>query len=66
MDAINLHHSDWTGGLTTLFHRFERYTLAWDLQYEAGLRNVLRMGIDGVMSDSVDRMSDAFRAEGLA
>jgi len=65
VDAINLHHSDWTGGLTTLFHRFDRYTLAWDLQYEHVLRDVLRMGIDGVFSDWVDRMNDAFRAEGL-
>ncbi len=24
IDAINLHHTDWTGGLTTLFHRFDR------------------------------------------
>ena len=22
IDAVNLHHTDWTGGLTTLFHRF--------------------------------------------
>ena len=65
VDAVNLHHNDWTGGLTTLFHRFGRYTLAWDLQYEHLLRTVLRMGIDGVFSDWVDRMNDAFAAEGL-
>src|SRR5437773_472664 len=22
VDAVNLHHTDWTGGLSTLFHRF--------------------------------------------
>jgi glycerophosphoryl diester phosphodiesterase len=66
VDAVNLHHTDWTGGLTTLFHRFNRYALAWDLQYEHALRSVLRMGIDGVFSDWVDRMNDAFRAEGLS
>jgi glycerophosphoryl diester phosphodiesterase len=65
VDAVNLRYPDWTGGLTTLFHRFERYTLAWDLQYEHLLRTVLRMGIDGVYSDWVDRMVDAFTAEGL-
>jgi glycerophosphoryl diester phosphodiesterase len=63
VDAINLHHTDWTGGLTTLFHRFERLTLAWDAQHERVLHEVLRMGIDGVYSDWVDRMTDAFRAE---
>ena len=61
--AINLHQSDWTGGLTTLFHRFDRYALSWDLQHERNLRDALRMGVDGVFSDWVDRMTDAFRAE---
>jgi glycerophosphoryl diester phosphodiesterase len=41
-------------------------TLAWDLQHEELLRGVLRMGIDGVFSDHVDRMVDAFRAEKLS
>lgn len=59
IDAVNLHHSDWTGGLTTLFHRFHRYAFAWDLQHEPLLRSVLRMGIDAVYSDHVDRMAAA-------
>lgn len=63
IDAINMHYTDWTGGLTTLFHRFRRVTLAWDLQFDRNLRDALRMGIDGVFSDWVDRMMDAFRAE---
>jgi glycerophosphoryl diester phosphodiesterase len=63
VDAINLHHTDWTGGLTTLFHRFERFALAWDLQHERVLRDVIRMGVDGCYSDWVDRMVDALAAE---
>jgi glycerophosphoryl diester phosphodiesterase len=63
IDAINLHQSDWTGGLTTLFHRFGRYALSWDLQHERTLRDGLRMGVDGVFSDWVDRMMDAVRTE---
>jgi glycerophosphoryl diester phosphodiesterase len=63
IDAVNLHHTDWTGGLTTLFHRFGRVTLAWDLQFERPLRETLRMGIDGIYSDWVDRMVDALAAE---
>ena len=63
IDAVNLHHTQWTGGLTTLFHRFHRVAFAWDLQFEHVIRNVLRMGIDGVFSDHVDVMVDAFRAE---
>jgi glycerophosphoryl diester phosphodiesterase len=63
IDAINMHHNDWTGGLTTLFHRFERVALGWDMQYEHILRPALRMGLDGVYSDHVDVMVDAFTAE---
>ncbi|MGE3445481.1 MAG: glycerophosphodiester phosphodiesterase [Acidimicrobiia bacterium] len=59
IDGINLHHSDWSGGLVTLFHRFERYAFAWDLQFPRALVNRLRMGIDAVYSDHVDRMVDA-------
>jgi glycerophosphoryl diester phosphodiesterase len=65
IDAVNLHYADWSGGLTTLFHRFGRYAFAWDLQHEHLLRNVIRMGIDGVFSDWVDRMVDSLRAEAV-
>jgi glycerophosphoryl diester phosphodiesterase len=61
IDAINMHAADWTGGLTTLFHRFERLAFAWDAQFERVLRAVLRMGCDAVYSDHVDRMVDALQ-----
>jgi glycerophosphoryl diester phosphodiesterase len=63
IDAVNMHHTDWTGGLTTLFHRFERVAFGWDMQFEHVLRPALRMGLDGVFSDVVDVMVDCFRAE---
>ena len=63
IDAVNLHHSDWNGGLTTLFHRFERVCFGWDMQFEHVMRPALRMGIDGIFSDHVDVMVDAFTAE---
>jgi glycerophosphoryl diester phosphodiesterase len=59
IDAVNMHYSDWTGGLTTLFHRFGVLGFGWDAQHERILRNLVRMGIDGVFSDHVDRMVDA-------
>ena len=62
VDAINLHHSDWTGGLTTLFHRFNRYCVAWDAQHVRVIRDLVRMGIDGVHSDHVDRLHAGFEA----
>ena len=56
IDAINMHATDWTGGLTTLFHRFERYCFGWDAQFERVISALLGMGIDGVHSDHVDRL----------
>jgi glycerophosphoryl diester phosphodiesterase len=61
IDAINMHVSDWTGGLTTLFHRFERLALAWDAQHARVLGSMLEMGCDGVYSDHVDRMVEALK-----
>ncbi len=61
--AVNMHHTDWNGGLVSLCHRFGLCAIAWDLQHEHVLRPVLRMGIDGVHSDWVDRMMDAYRSE---
>ena len=58
VDAINLHHTDWTGGLVTLFHRFELYAFGWDLQHEHVLSECLRMGLDAVYSDWTDVMMD--------
>lgn len=63
VDAINMHHSDWNGGLVTLFHRFDLYTLGWDMQQPHVLRECLRMGLDGVFSDWTDRMMEAIDAE---
>ncbi len=59
VDAINLHHSDWSGGLVTLFHRFKLLAFGWDAQFDRTLDDVLRMGIDAVYCDHVDRMVDA-------
>jgi glycerophosphoryl diester phosphodiesterase len=61
IDAVNMHATDWTVGLTTLFHRFERYALAWDAQHDRVLAALLSMGVDAVYSDHVDRMVDAVR-----
>jgi glycerophosphoryl diester phosphodiesterase len=56
IDAMNMHHTDWTAGLVALFHRFEIRAFAWDLQHVRQLRDALAMGVDAVYSDRVDRM----------
>lgn len=59
IDALNMRIDDWNGGLVTLAHRFSRFAFGWNLQHAHELRNGLRMGLDGVFSDHVDRMVDA-------
>jgi glycerophosphoryl diester phosphodiesterase len=59
IDALNMRIDDWNGGLVTLAHRFSRYAFGWNLQHDHELRTGLRMGLDGVFSDHVDRMVDA-------
>lgn len=59
IDALNMRIDDWNGGLVTLAHRFSRYAFGWNLQHDYELRTGLRMGLDGVYSDHVDRMVDA-------
>ena len=59
IDAVNLHHSDWTGGLVALFHRFDRFALGWDAQLPRILDELLDVGLDGVFCDYADRLADA-------
>jgi glycerophosphoryl diester phosphodiesterase len=56
VDAINLHHTEWTAGLVALFHRFGVKAFAWDTQEARTIRAVLRMQIDAVYCDRPDRM----------
>lgn len=62
IDAVNLHHSEWTGGMVTLFHRFEIVAFGWDAQHPYTLEKLLRAGIDGLFSDYVDVMMESIRS----
>jgi glycerophosphoryl diester phosphodiesterase len=56
IDAMNMHHTEWSAGLVSLFHRFEVKAFAWDTQEVRHIRAVLAMGIDAVYCDRPDRM----------
>ena len=56
IDALSLSHREWSGGLVTLLHRFDRYTLATDLVHEREMAKLLDIGIDAISSAHVDRM----------
>jgi glycerophosphoryl diester phosphodiesterase len=62
IDALNMHHSDWNGGLTTLVHRFGVHAFAWDCQFGRVVASMLVAGVDGVYSDHVAEMMAAVRA----
>jgi len=67
IDVLNMHHTDWSGGLVVLFHRFGVLAFSWDLQFDHQLEGALRMGVDAVYSDHTDTMMDAMAREvGLA
>lgn len=61
IDAVNMHATDWTAGLATLFHRFQRLAFGWDAQFERSLVTLLRLGCDAVYSDHVERMVAALQ-----
>lgn len=64
IDCINMHHTDWNGGLTTLAHKFGRHAFGWDVQHDEALNQSLRIGLDALYSDFTDRMVDAARRHG--
>ena len=61
IDGINLRQVEWTGGLTTLFHRFDLLCFGWDAQHEHQIARLIDMGIDAVYSDHSDRMAAVAR-----
>jgi len=63
VDAMNMHHSDWNGGLVVLFHKFDVLAFSWDLQFEHQLETALRMGVDAVFSDHTDLMMEMLSRE---
>lgn len=68
VDAMNMHHSEWSAGLVSLFHRFDVKAFAWDTQEIRQLRAMLRIGVDAVYCDRPERMVETVNAwshEGL-
>ncbi len=63
--AVNLPQRDWTGGLTTLFHRFGVLAFGWDAQYERTARDLVWMGVDALYGDDVSLLHSVVTAEAV-
>lgn len=64
IDVCNMHHTDWSGGLVALYHRFEVATFAWDVQFASVARTLLLMGMDGLFGDDVEALHNASMGTG--
>jgi len=62
IDALAMHQSDWSAGLTTLMHRFGRLALATDADHVRIATVLLDDGVDAVMGPHVERLVDAASA----
>jgi glycerophosphoryl diester phosphodiesterase len=62
IDAVNLHHREWSRPLVATFHDHGRAAFAWDAQRRRPLANLVAMGIDAVYSDHVEVMMAALAA----
>lgn len=56
IDAVNFRAPDWSGGLTTLYHKFGVYCFGWDAHLQRVSTELLDMGCDAIFSNHVDRM----------
>ncbi len=64
IDALNLHHREWSRELVEVLHARGRLGFAWDLQEAGDLEAALSLGVDAVYSDWVDRMLAALAERG--
>ncbi|MEM7287900.1 MAG: hypothetical protein AAF480_16225 [Actinomycetota bacterium] len=56
IDAVRMPYPDWTGGIATLFHRFEVLAFGWDAVHDRMLADLIRMGLDGIATPHPDRL----------
>lgn len=59
IDVLNMQVDDWSGGLATLCHRFGILAFGWDAQFRRQMDALIRMGVDAIYSDHVERLMDA-------
>lgn len=56
VNAVRMPYADWTGGIATLFHRFEVLAFGWDAIHDRMLVDLVRMGLDAIGTPHPDRL----------
>lgn len=64
--GVSMPGPEWTGGLTTLFHRFELDAVGRDVRVERVVTSLVRMGLDVVVGGDVETLVEAVSADGSA
>jgi glycerophosphoryl diester phosphodiesterase len=54
--ALNLHGSEWNAERVDVVHRAGILAFGWDAQSEYHISRLVRLGVDGIYSDHVDRL----------
>lgn len=60
--VINLHGSEWTPERVEQAHQAGLLAFGWDAQSDYHIQRLVRMGIDGIYSDHVDRLVQGIAA----
>ncbi len=63
IDGLSMPAADWTGGLTTLVHRFELDAIASDARVERVFVDLVRMGIDAIHTGNIEPAVDVVAQE---
>ncbi len=56
IDGVHMFHSDWNGGLLTMFHRFGLLTFAYGADQSREMANLIDAGIDGIQTSQIERL----------
>lgn len=56
INAVRMPYPDWTGGIATLFHRFEVLAFGWDGIHDRMSADMVRMGLDAIGTPHPDRL----------
>lgn len=56
VEGLRLFHSDWSPGLVTVLHRFERHALATGAVHEREIAQLVDIGLDAIDATDIERM----------